>query len=184
MAENENLTAAEEQSEEDVNILKKVRMEKLDAMKAEGKNPFEITSFDADTKCADIRSNYEAMEGKTVKIAGRIMTWRKMGKAHFINIIDSSDRMQVYVRMNDIGEEEFKEFKTWDIGDIVEITGFVFKTRTGEISVHAKQIRLLSKSLLPLPEKFHGLGQGLVVGCPMRRAVFLFRLQVRLDASP
>lgn len=157
MAENENLTAEEEQSEEDVNILKKVRMEKLEAMKAEGKNPFEITSFDADTKCAYIRENYEDMEGKTVKIAGRIMTWRKMGKAHFINITDSSDRMQVYVRMNDIGEEQFKEFKTWDIGDIVGIEGFVFKTKTEEISVHCTKITLLTKSLLPLPEKWHGL---------------------------
>ena len=155
--ENANSPAAEELSEVDVNILKKVRMEKLEAMKAEGKNPFEITSFDADTKCAYIRENYDAMEGKTVKIAGRIMTWRKMGKAHFINIIDSSDRMQVYVRMNDIGEEQFKEFKTWDIGDIVGIEGFVFKTKTEEISVHCTKITLLTKSLLPLPEKWHGL---------------------------
>jgi lysyl-tRNA synthetase class 2 len=97
------------------------------------------------------------MEGQTVKIAGRIMTWRNMGKANFINVRDGSDRMQVYVRMNDIGEEEFKEFKKWDIGDIVGIEGFVFKTRTGEISVHAQKITLLSKSLLPLPEKWHGL---------------------------
>lgn len=85
------------------------------------------------------------------------MTWRDMGKANFIDIQDRNGRIQAYVRMNDVGEETFAEFKTWDIGDIVEVKGFVFKTRTGEISVHAKQIRLLSKSLLPLPEKFHGL---------------------------
>ena len=85
------------------------------------------------------------------------MTWRNMGKANFIDVRDSTDRMQVYVRMNDIGEEQFKEFKTWDMGDIVGVEGFVFKTRTGEITVHAQKITLLSKSLLPLPEKWHGL---------------------------
>ncbi|MFR2205648.1 MAG: lysine--tRNA ligase, partial [Eubacterium sp.] len=90
-------------------------------------------------------------------IAGRIMTWRDMGKANFIDVQDRNGRIQAYVRMNDIGEDAFKEFKSWDLGDIVEIKGYVFKTRTGEVSVHAKEIRLLSKSLLPLPEKFHGL---------------------------
>ena len=98
-----------------------------------------------------------SVEGKDVIIAGRIMTWRDMGKANFIDIQDRNGRIQAYVRMNDVGEEVFKEFKTWDLGDIVEIKGFVFKTKTGEISIHAKEIRLLSKSLLPLPEKFHGL---------------------------
>ena len=105
------------------------------------------------------RSREAALEASriNVKIAGRIMSWRDMGKANFIDVRDGSDRMQVYVRMNDIGAEEFAEFKKWDIGDIVGVEGFVFRTRKGEISVHAQKIELLSKSLLPLPEKWHGL---------------------------
>lgn len=176
----ENTSAAEEaeQTEEDIHILKKIRIEKLDNLKAQGKNPYEITKFDYTIKNADIRKQYEELEARLtaetngdaealkaaleenridVKIAGRIMTWRNMGKANFIDVRDNTDRMQVYIRMNDIGEEEFKEFKTWDIGDIVGVEGFVFKTRTGEITVHAHKITLLSKSLLPLPEKWHGL---------------------------
>ncbi|MGN1411428.1 MAG: lysine--tRNA ligase [Oscillospiraceae bacterium] len=158
MANNQqNNLPVEEETQQDINILKKVRLEKLDELKANNKNPYEITKFDYTHKNIEIRENYETMEGQTVKIAGRIITWRNMGKANFINVRDGSDRMQVYVRMNDIGEAEFKEFKKWDIGDIVGIEGFVFKTRTGEISVHATKIELLSKSLLPLPEKWHGL---------------------------
>ncbi len=152
-----NETNRPEQTEEDINILKKVRMEKLEALKADGKNPFVQTKFDFDSDSAYIKNHYEETEGKTVKVAGRIMTWRKMGKAHFINISDSTGKIQVYVRMNDIGEEEFKEFKTWDIGDIVGIEGYVFKTKTEEISIHCQKITLLTKSLLPLPEKWHGL---------------------------
>ena len=167
-----------EQTEEEVHELKRIRMEKLEKLKAEGKNPFEITSFDYNIKNAEIRKQYSELEAKltaqcgddaealkaaldenriNVKIAGRIMTWRNMGKANFIDVRDSTDRLQVYVLMNDIGEEQFKEFKTWDMGDIVGVEGFVFKTRTGEITVHAQKITLLSKSLLPLPEKWHGL---------------------------
>jgi lysyl-tRNA synthetase class 2 len=159
MAENQQNSNApvEEETQQDINILKKIRIEKVDELKATDRNPYEITKFDYTHKNIEIRENYDTMEGQTVKIAGRIMTWRNMGKANFINVRDGSDRMQVYVRMNDIGEEEFKEFKKWDIGDIVGIEGFVFKTRTGEISVHAQKITLLSKSLLPLPEKWHGL---------------------------
>lgn len=159
MSDNQNVneTNRPEQTEEDINILKKVRMEKLEALKADGKNPFVQTKFDFDSDSAYIRDHYEETEGKTVKVAGRIMTWRKMGKAHFINISDSTGKIQVYVRMNDIGEEEFKEFKTWDIGDIVGIEGYVFKTKTEEISIHCQKITLLTKSLLPLPEKWHGL---------------------------
>lgn len=159
MAENQqnNNLPVEEETQQDINILKKIRIEKLDELKAKNCNPYEITKFDYTHKNIEIRENYDAMEGQTVKIAGRIITWRNMGKANFINVRDGSDRMQVYVRMNDIGEDEFKEFKKWDIGDIVGIEGFVFKTRTGEISVHATKIELLSKSLLPLPEKWHGL---------------------------
>lgn len=159
MAENQqnNNLPVEEETQQDINILKKIRIEKLDELKAKNCNPYEITKFDYTHKNIEIRENYDTMEGQTVKIAGRIITWRNMGKANFINVRDGSDRMQVYVRMNDIGEDEFKEFKKWDIGDIVGIEGFVFKTRTGEISVHATKIELLSKSLLPLPEKWHGL---------------------------
>lgn len=159
MAENQQNVSPveEEETQQDINILKKVRIEKLEELKAKNCNPYEITKFDFTHKNIEIRENFDDIEGQTVKIAGRIITWRNMGKANFINVRDGSDRMQVYVRMNDIGEEEFKEFKKWDIGDIVGIEGYVFKTRTGEISVHATKIELLSKSLLPLPEKWHGL---------------------------
>ena len=135
----------------------RIRIEKLNDLKANGKNPYEITKFDFTHKAQQIRDNFEELEEKDVMIAGRITSWRDMGKANFIDIRDDSGRMQVYVRIDDIGEDNFKEFKKWDLGDIVGVTGFVFKTRRGEISVHAKSIKLLSKSLLPLPEKWHGL---------------------------
>ncbi|MCM1479261.1 MAG: OB-fold nucleic acid binding domain-containing protein, partial [Muribaculaceae bacterium] len=171
-------TPEEEQTEQDIHILKKIRIEKLEELKSQNKNPYEITKFDFSVLNADLRKAYEETEAKAkaesdgdeekfkaalensrinVKIAGRIMSWRDMGKANFIDVRDGSDRMQVYVRMNDIGEEEFAEFKKWDIGDIVGVEGFAFRTRKGEISVHARKIQLLSKSLLPLPEKWHGL---------------------------
>lgn len=178
--ENVNAVPAEdeEQSEQDIHILKKVRIEKLDELKAKNKNPFEITKYDVTVHNADLRKAYEEAEAKAkaeadgdeekfkaaleaskinVKIAGRIMSWRDMGKANFIDVRDGSDRMQVYVRMNDVGEDSFAEFKKWDIGDIIGVEGFAFRTRKGEISVHAQKIELLSKSLLPLPEKWHGL---------------------------
>lgn len=139
------------------NEQKQIRIDKLKALQAQGKDPFEITLAQQTHHSDEIKAQYDELEGKDVIIAGRIMTWRDMGKANFIDIQDRNGRIQAYVRMNDVGEDVFKEFKTWDIGDIVEIKGFVFKTKTGEISVHAKELRLLSKSLLPLPEKFHGL---------------------------
>ena len=139
------------------NEQKQIRIDKLRTLQQQGNDPFEITVAKQTHKSDEIRENFDALEEKNVSVCGRIMTWRDMGKANFIDVQDRNGRIQVYVRMNDIGEEEYKEFKKWDIGDIVEVTGFVFKTRTGEISVHAKEIRLLSKSLLPLPEKFHGL---------------------------
>ncbi|MCI9643036.1 MAG: lysine--tRNA ligase [Eubacterium sp.] len=139
------------------NELKQIRIDKLTALQKQGKDPFEITIATQTHESSEIKENFDALEEKDVFICGRIMTWRDMGKANFIDVQDRNGRIQVYVRMNDIGEDEYKEFKKWDIGDIVEVKGFVFKTRTGEISVHAKEIRLLSKSLLPLPEKFHGL---------------------------
>lgn len=139
------------------NELRQIRVDKLKAMQEAGNDPFAITTATQTVESDEIKANYEEYEGKDVYVCGRIMTWRDMGKANFIDVQDRNGKIQVYVRMNDIGEEEYAAFKKWDIGDIVEVCGFVFKTRTGEISVHAKTIRLLSKSLLPLPEKFHGL---------------------------
>lgn len=139
------------------NEQKQIRIDKLKAMQAAGNDPFEITLAEQTHHSDEIKANFDELEEKEVIIAGRIMTWRDMGKANFIDVQDRNGRIQVYVRMNDVGEDKFREFKSWDLGDIVEVKGFVFKTRTGEISVHAQEIRLISKSLLPLPEKFHGL---------------------------
>lgn len=139
------------------NEQKQIRINKLRELQDKGNDPFEITKAEQTHSAAQINESFEELEDKDVSICGRIMTWRDMGKANFVDIHDRTGRIQVYIRMNDIGEEAFKEFKKWDLGDIVQVNGFVFKTRTGEISVHAKKITLLSKSLLPLPEKFHGL---------------------------
>lgn len=139
------------------NEQKQIRVDKLIELQKNSMDPFEITTANQTAESDEIKANFEEYENKDVFVCGRIMTWRDMGKANFIDVQDRNGRIQVYVRMNDIGEEEYAQFKKWDIGDIVEVCGFVFKTRTGEISVHAKTIRLLSKSLLPLPEKFHGL---------------------------
>ena len=139
------------------NEQKQIRIEKLKALQASGRDPFEITLASQTHHSDEIKASYDELEGKDVIIAGRIMTWRDMGKANFIDIQDRNGRIQAYVRMNDIGKEEFKEFKKWDIGDIIGVEGFVFRTKKGEISVHAQKVTLLSKSLLPLPEKWHGL---------------------------
>ena len=139
----------------DLNQLMIIRREKLEKLKH--KNPFEITKFDITHTSKEIIDNYEELEGKDVTIAGRIMAKRIMGKASFCHIQDATGKIQSYVSINDLGEESYKQFKEDDIGDIIGITGFVFKTRTGEISIHAKEVILLSKSLRPLPEKFHGL---------------------------
>ena len=152
MEQNEN-----QETELNMNHLMQVRKEKLDALMAEGKNPFEITKFNRTHTSADIEKNYDELEGKDVTIAGRIMSKRIMGKASFCHIQDATGKIQSYVSINDLGEESYKQFKEDDIGDIIGITGFVFKTKTGEISVHAKEVTLLTKSLRPLPEKFHGL---------------------------
>ncbi len=135
----------------------KIRREKLEQLKAAGHNPFEILNYDQTHHSRDIKNNFEELEGKDVSIAGRIMSFRDMGKASFCDIQDRYGRIQTYVKQDEIGEEEYKIFKTYDIGDIVGIEGFVFKTKRGEISVHAKQVTLLCKSLQPLPEKWHGL---------------------------
>ena len=137
--------------------LLQVRRDKLKDLQEMGKNPFDITTSDRNIHNADVVARFDELENQDVSICGRMMSRRDMGKANFIDVRDLSGRMQVYVKIDEIGEENFAEFKKWDIGDIVEVKGFVFRTRRGEISVHAKAIRLLSKSLLPLPEKFHGL---------------------------
>ncbi len=146
-----------EEIKQDINQLMQVRRDKLEALKQEGNDPFEITKFPRTHTSKQIADNYEELEGKDVTIAGRMMAKRIMGKASFCHIQDAEGKIQSYVSINDLGEESYKHFKEDDIGDIIGITGFVFKTRTGEISIHAKEVTLLSKSLRPLPEKFHGL---------------------------
>ncbi|MBR4055010.1 MAG: lysine--tRNA ligase [Clostridia bacterium] len=153
MAEETTLPTAEETLSDQLRI----RRQKLAELKEAGKDPFEITKFDVTAFAADIKANYETMENQTVSVAGRIMSRRDMGKASFVHIMDSTGTIQSYVRINDVGEECYKEFKKYDIGDVIGLTGFVFKTRTGETSIHAQGITLLAKSLTPLPEKFHGL---------------------------
>lgn len=145
------------EQEVDVNEVRKVRIEKLNELVAKGENPFEITSYNRTATAGEILSNYDKFEGQIVSIAGRLMSKRIMGKASFGHIMDSDGRMQGYFSRDDMGVDEYQAFKKLDVGDIVGIEGFVFKTKTGEISVHVKKVTLLTKSLLPLPEKFHGL---------------------------
>lgn len=145
------------QKEQDINQLLKVRREKLAALQEAGKDPFQITKYDVTAHSRDIKENYEQMEGKTVSIAGRIMQKRVMGKASFCNVQDLKGNIQSYVARDSVGEENYADFKKYDVGDIVGITGQVFKTKTEEISIHATNIVLLSKSLQILPEKYHGL---------------------------
>ena len=146
-----------QEPEVDMNQLMQIRRDKLAKLKEEGKNPFEITKFNRTHTSKQIVENYDELEGKDVTIAGRLMAKRIMGKASFCHIQDGDGKIQSYVSINELGEESYKHFKEDDIGDIIGITGFVFKTKTGEISIHAKEVTLLSKSLRPLPEKFHGL---------------------------
>lgn len=154
---NGNTPVNAEKDTEDTNALREIRIRKLRELQAAGKDPYAITTADNDISSQEIRDRFDELENTDVSICGRIVTWRDMGKANFIFIQDRYGKIQSYVRIDDVGEDVYHEFKTWDIGDIVEIKGYVFKTKRGEISVHAKSIRLLSKSLLPLPEKFHGL---------------------------
>ena len=143
--------------EQDVSQLLKVRREKLAALQERGKDPFRITRYDVTHHSSDIREQFDALEGKTVSIAGRLMAKRVMGKASFCHVQDLKGLIQCYVARDAIGEEEYADFKKLDIGDIIGVTGYVFKTKTGEISVHAQSLTLLSKSLQILPEKYHGL---------------------------
>ena len=159
MEEKNNITPAaeQEQMQEELNELLRTRREKLFELQREGRNPFEVMSYDVTHHSIDIKSSFDTIAGTGVSVAGRIMSKRIMGKAAFIHILDAKGTIQVYVKRDDIGEEEYARFKTFDIGDFVGVQGAVFKTRTEEISIHATALKLLSKSLRPLPEKFHGL---------------------------
>ena len=157
MAEQQNNQPQGGKQEQDINQLLKVRREKLAALQEAGKDPFQITKYDVTAHSRDIKENYDQMEGQTVSIAGRIMQKRVMGKASFCNVQDLKGNIQCYVARDDIGEESYADFKKYDVGDIVGVVGKVFTTKTGEISVHASEVKLLSKSLQILPEKYHGL---------------------------
>ena len=153
MAQQQNQT----QTQEDINQLLKVRREKLSQLQESGKDPFRITKFDVTAHSADVKEDYSQWEGKEVSMAGRMMSKRVMGKASFCNVQDLKGNIQSYVARDSIGEEAYKEFRKLDIGDIIGLTGTVFTTKTGEISIHATSVTLLSKSLQVLPEKYHGL---------------------------
>ncbi|MDD2956100.1 MAG: lysine--tRNA ligase [Oscillospiraceae bacterium] len=144
--------------EQDLSEILQIRREKLAALQQAGQDPFHITKFDVSARSGQVKKEFEASEeSKTVSIAGRMMSRRIMGKASFCNLQDAEGTIQVYVRRDDVGEDAYADFKKWDIGDIFGLEGFVFRTKTGEVSIHAQKIVLLSKSLRPLPEKFHGL---------------------------
>ena len=142
---------------QDLNELLKVRLDKLSALKESGNDPFVKTKYDITNSAKEIKDDFDAFEQKTVSVAGRMMSRRIMGKASFAGLRDGDGDIQLYVSRDGVGEEDYAAFKKWDIGDIIGVTGYVFKTKTGEISVHAEKIELLTKSLIPLPEKFHGL---------------------------
>ena len=154
--ENQNQNNNQQQ---DVNQLLKVRREKLAALQEAGKDPFQLTKFDVTHHSQDVKDNFDALEGKNVTIAGRMMFKRVMGKASFCNIQDLKGNIQCYVARDSIGEEPYADFKKYDVGDILGIHGEVFKTKTGEMSIHAASVTLLSKSLQILPEKFHEIGR-------------------------
>ena len=155
--QNPNVEPAKEMTEAELSELLQIRRDKLKALQDAGQDPFRKVRYDQQFYSTDITSNYESFEDKTVSVAGRMMSKRIMGKASFAHILDYKGDIQIYVKRDDIGEESYAQFKTFDIGDIIGVVGRVFKTRTGEISIHAERVELLSKSLRPLPEKFHGL---------------------------
>ncbi|MBR2056665.1 MAG: lysine--tRNA ligase, partial [Clostridia bacterium] len=154
---NEKNTPVNNNVEVDVSEVKKVRIEKLNDLVQRDMNPFEITSYNRTHTAGAILGDYEGHEGKTVSVAGRLMSKRVMGKASFGHVLDSDGQIQVYFSRDDLGQDEYADFKKMDMGDIIGVEGTVFKTRTGETSIHAKKVTLLAKSLLPLPEKYHGL---------------------------
>ena len=159
MSEQKNNKNAQQNNaqEPDLNQLRKVRREKLAELQENGKDPFVTTKYDQTHHSQEIKDQYEELEGKTVSIAGRMMSKRVMGKASFCNVQDLKGNIQSYVARDSVGEDAYKEFKKMDVGDVVGIVGEVFRTKTGEISIHAASVKLLSKSLQILPEKFHGL---------------------------
>ena len=144
--------APEGYSEQDL-----IRLNKLNALIEQGRNPYEITTYDRTHTSGRIIGGYDALEGQPVRIAGRMLSRRVMGKASFAHLLDPDGQIQIYVRRDDVGEDSYRDFKDFDIGDIIGVAGTVFKTKSGEISVHAAEVKLLTKSLHPLPEKFHGL---------------------------
>ena len=152
----ENNQNSNQNKEPTLSEVLKVRRDKLAALCEAGEDPFVKTKYDVTAYSKDIKENYEQLEGKTVSLGGRIIARRIMGKASFVGLRDGEGDIQLYVSKNDVGDEDYAAFKKWDIGDVIGVSGFVFKTKTGEISVHAQHIELLAKSLLPLPEKFHG----------------------------
>lgn len=141
----------------DISEIRQIRRDKLAKLQSDGRDPFTTTKYTRTAYSSEIKENFEQYEEKDVSVAGRLMSKRDMGKAFFADLMDDKGRIQLYVRVDDLGEEAFGEFKKWDIGDIIGVVGFAFRTRRGEISVHCKSVKLLSKSLMPLPEKFHGL---------------------------
>ncbi|MBQ6426333.1 MAG: lysine--tRNA ligase [Clostridia bacterium] len=155
--EQKNNPAEKEITEQELSELLQIRRDKLSALQQDGKDPYAVTIFDQTQHSLEILNNYDALEGKSVSIAGRMMSKRVMGKASFAHVLDGEGDIQVYLKRDDIGEDRYKEFKQYDIGDIIGVTGVVFKTQTGETTVHAYSVELLSKSLRPLPEKYHGL---------------------------
>ena len=153
-----NDTKVETRTEEqNLNEILLVRREKLEKLRQEGKDPFDITRYDVTHKARQIIDDFDNMEGQKVSIAGRIITRRIMGKASFAHILDSSGQIQIFVQINEVGDEQYQSFRSYDIGDIIGLTGVVFRTRMGEITVKVQEMVLLAKSLHPLPEKWHGL---------------------------
>ena len=157
MAENERKDIPVQTEEAQLSEILQIRRDKLKTLQEAGKDPFRITKFDVSHHAEEIKADYDTLEGKDVTVAGRLMSKRIMGKASFAHVQDLSGTIQIYVARDSLGEEAYAEFKKYDIGDIVGVAGTVFKTKTGETSLHATGMTLLSKSLKPLPEKFHGL---------------------------
>ena len=154
---NENNQTQQNNNGPSLSEVLQIRRDKLSELQSSGNDPFVITKYDQTHHSAEIKDNFDSLEGKTVSVAGRLMSKRVMGKASFCHVQDLEGTVQCYVTRDDLGEEDYKQFKKLDIGDIVGISGIVFKTKTGEVSVHADKVTLLAKSLQILPEKFHGL---------------------------
>ena len=154
---NGNQNVQEAEQKENLSELLQIRRDKLTALQEEGRDPFQVMRFDADHHSKEILDNFEALENQTVSVAGRIMSKRGMGKAIFCHIQDRDGRIQLYIRKDAVTAQEFADFRKYDIGDIIGATGYVFRTQTGEITVHVERVQLLSKSLRPLPEKYHGM---------------------------